>query len=153
MKTTRLLAAIAVFLSSFSFAFANNAVSNDSTSTKLVTNQQIDSTALLQKSTVTVQPTQQQLDEITTPILNALDNDVTLTSTQKVSLKKKSEEYAAKLVKARTMSNKEDSYAFMKTVTDEYQAALDNLLTPDQKKSKEKKRTDRIDAAVAKSKK
>ena len=155
MKTTKLLAAIAVFLSSFSFAFANNAVSNDSTSNKFVTNQQTDSTALLLNSNVTAQPTQQQLDEITIPILNALDNDVALTSAQKVSLKKKAKEYADKLIEARAMSNKEESYTFMKAVTDNYEAALDSVLTSDQKVQNENKKKERINLVfnTAKSKK
>lgn len=151
MKTPKLLTAIvAIFLfSSLTFASNANVVSNDSTTTNLSTNQQkTDSTALVQNSTSISLPTQQQLDEITTPMLNALDNDVTLTGAQKKSLKKKAEEYAANLVKARAMSNKEESYVFMKAVTDNYQAATDGNLTPDQKVKKEKKKKDRIDQII-----
>jgi len=156
MKTPKLMTAIiAIFLfSSLTFSSYANVVSNDSTATDTLTNgQKTDSIALVQNSTTTSLATQQQLDEITTPMMNALDNDVTLTGAQKLSLKKKTEEYAVNLLKARAMNNKAESYAFMEIATNNYQAALDGFLTSDQKGKKEKKKKDRIDAVVAKSKK
>jgi len=151
MKTPKLITAlIAIFLfSSLTFASGANVVKNDSTKTDTLTNKQkTDTTALVQNSTTTPLPTQQQLDEITTPMINALDNDVALTGAQKKSLKKKAEEYAASLVKARAMSNKAESYAFMEVATNNYQGALDNFLIPDQKVKKEKKKKDRIDQII-----
>jgi len=149
MKTPKLISiVIALLLSSFSLTFASNAnvVSNDSTATNLLTNQQkVDSTALVQNSTSTLLATQQQLDEITTPILDALQTTVSLTSLQKETLKKKAEEYANKLLQAKAMSNKEDSYAFMHLVTESYQAEVEKTLTSEQKSMKEKKQKDQID--------
>jgi ABC-type Fe3+-citrate transport system substrate-binding protein len=95
-------------------------------------------------------PNTETSDDISNTMVESTHNDVTLTSSQKEILKKKANEYAVNLLQARAMSDKDESYVFMKTVTDNYQAALDSLLTPDQKVLKEKKIKERIDALVAK---
>jgi ABC-type Fe3+-citrate transport system substrate-binding protein len=94
-------------------------------------------------------PNTETSDDISNTMVESTHNDVTLTSSQKEILKKKANEYAVNLLQARAMSDKDESYVFMKTVTDNYQAALDSLLTPDQKVLKEKKIKERIDALVA----
>ncbi|MEI8272124.1 MAG: hypothetical protein WCG08_05840 [Paludibacter sp.] len=156
MKTTRLFfTAIAVFLSSFCIAFAANAnvATNDSSTNLISTKQKTDSTTLVQSSNTVSLASQQQLDEITSPMLDALQTTVSLTSIQLETIKKKTDEYAANLLKAKSMSNKEDSYAFMSLVTQEYQAMIERTLTSDQKAQRAKKIKDQIDNQYKKSNK
>ena len=84
-------------------------------------------------------------DETSNNMVEFVHNDVKLTPAQKATLKKKAKEYADKLMQARVMDDKEASYALMKTVSDTYQAAMDSILTPDQKVLKDKKKKERMD--------
>jgi hypothetical protein len=93
-------------------------------------------------------PNPETPDDISNNMVEFVHNDVKLTPAQKVTLKKKAKEYADKLVQARAMDDKDASYAFMKTVSENYQTAMDSILTPDQKVAKDKKFKDRIDEIV-----
>jgi len=95
-------------------------------------------------------PNTETADAISNKMVENTNNDVNLSANQKDTLKLKAKEYADNLIKARAMSNKDESYFFMKTVTKKYQAAIDSILTPDQKVQKEKKIKERIDALMAK---
>lgn len=97
-----------------------------------------------------VNPNTETADEISNTMVENTHKDVKLTNEQKNELKMKAKDYAVKLQQARAMSDKTESFAFMKTVTADYQIALDSLLTPDQKVLKEKKNKERIDGLVAK---
>jgi len=61
-----------------------------------------------------VNPNTETADDISTAMVNNLNNDVTLTSVQKEAIKKKTDEYANNLIQARAMTNKDDSYVLMK---------------------------------------
>jgi hypothetical protein len=98
-------------------------------------------------------PNTETSDDISNKMVESTHNDVILTANQKEVLKKKAKMYADKLVEARAMSDKPASYAFMKQVTVDYQAALDSVLTDDQKVQKEKKYKERIDLLKTKSNK
>jgi len=97
-------------------------------------------------------PNTESSEVISDRMVEHTNKDVNLTYVQKETLKKKAKEYAEKLLQARSMSNKEESYVFMRTVTANYKAALDSILSSEQKIQKEKKRMDRIDAVVTKGK-
>jgi len=91
-------------------------------------------------------PKTETSDDISNTMVEFVHNDVKLTPVQKQTLKKKAKEYADKLQQARAMDDKEASYAFMKTVSDTYEAAMDSILTPDQKVTKGKIRKERENA-------
>lgn len=93
-------------------------------------------------------PNPETADDVSNNMVEFVHNDVTLTPAQKDVLKKKSKEYADKLMQARAMDDKEASYMFMKDVTENYKAALDSILTPDQKVLKDKKFKERIDKII-----
>ena len=97
-------------------------------------------------------PNPETSDDISNKMVESTHNDVTLTPNQKEALKKKAKVYAEKLVEARAMSDKPASYVFMQTVTDNYLASLDSILTPEQKALKEQKHKERIDMKGAKAK-
>jgi len=90
-------------------------------------------------------PKTETSDDISTKMMEFVHNDVKLTPNQKVTLKQKAKEYADKLIQARAMEDRKASYVFMKTVSDNYEAAMDSILTADQKVTKEKKKKERID--------
>lgn len=116
-------------------------VANDSTITK----QNTDSTQL--KKTIAISgiiATQQQLDEITQPMITALDKDVSLTETQRTQIKKKAEEYAQKLVNARAMSDKTASYSYMQSVVSEYEQSIQQILSAEQRTKKETRMKNRL---------
>jgi hypothetical protein len=93
-------------------------------------------------------PNTETPDDISNNMVEFVHGDVTLTPTQKQTLKKKAKEYAEKLQQARAMDDKDASYAFMKTVSENYQAAMDSILTTDQKVAKDKKFKERIDKII-----
>jgi len=93
-------------------------------------------------------PNTETSDDISNNMVEFVHNDVKLTPDQKGTLKKKAKEYADKLMQARAMSDKEASYVFMKTVSETYEAAMDSILTTDQKMLKDKKKNERIDEIV-----
>jgi ABC-type transporter MlaC component len=95
-------------------------------------------------------PTTETADDISNSMVENLNSQVSLTPDQKVILKKKANEYSVSLLQARTMSNKDSSYIFMRVVTNNYEAAIDSVLTTDQKALKEKIKKERIDALAAK---
>jgi hypothetical protein len=93
-------------------------------------------------------PNIETADNVSNSMVDNLNADVKLTSDQKIAIKMKSTEYALKLFQARAMSNKDESYIFMKTVTENYEAAIDSTLSSDQKILKEKKKAERIQSMV-----
>src|ERR1035437_1840176 len=93
-------------------------------------------------------PKTETSDDISNDMVEFVHNDVKLTPAQKNVLKKKAKEYADKLMQARAMDDKEASYVFMKDVTENYKAALDSILTPDQKVIKDKNFKEKIDKII-----
>jgi len=89
-------------------------------------------------------------DDIATKMVEFVGNDVTLTTEQKEILKNKAVSYATNQLQAQNMTNKDERYELMKVATASYQAALDSLLTTDQKIMKEKKQKDRLEDSLKK---
>ena len=147
-KAKFLLSAIALSLSTFvsAYGMSSSIVTNDSTSTQQnPTSQDADSMQL--KKTIAISgitATQRQLDEITQPMIAALDKDVSLTETQRTQVKKKAEEYAQKLVNARAMSDKAASYSYMQSVASEYEQSIQQILSPEQRTKKENRLKNRL---------
>ena len=92
-----------------------------------------------------VNPKTETSDDISNSMVEFVHSDVKLTPDQKKVLKMKAKEYADKLMQARVMSDREASYVFMKTVSNNYEAVLDSVLTADQKVLKDKKKKERMD--------
>ena len=121
-------------------------VTNDSTSTQQNTTHQ-DTDSMQLKKTIAISgitATQRQLDEITQPMIAALDKDVSLTEAQRTQVKKKAEEYAQKLVNARAMSDKAASYSYMQSVASEYEQSIQQILSPEQRTKKENRLKNRL---------
>jgi len=95
-------------------------------------------------------PITESSEDISNKMVENTNNDVNLSANQRGTLKLNAKEYADKLIEARTMSDKEATFVFMKTVTDTYLAAIDSILTPDQKNQIEKKNKERIDLILKK---
>lgn len=99
-----------------------------------------------------VDPIKVSVDDIANNMVGCIHEVVKLSTDQKAAVKVKSLEYAQKLEEARAMDNKDESYRFMKGVTEEYELALDSILTADQRMQKEKKNTEIINALILKQK-
>ena len=139
-KAKFLLSTIALLLPAFvsAYGMSSSNVTNDSTSTQQNTTHQ-DTDSMQLKKTIAISgitATQRQLDEITQPMIAALDKDVSLTETQRTQVKKKAEEYAQKLVNARAMSDKAASYNYMQSVASEYEQSIQQILSPEQRTKK-----------------
>lgn len=116
-------------------------VVNDSTITK----QDTDSTQLKKPIAISLfTATQQQLDEITQPMIASLDKVASLTETQRLQVKKKTEEYAQKLVNARAMTDKAASYSYMQSATLAYEQSLQQILSAEQLTKKENRLKSRL---------
>ena len=95
-------------------------------------------------------PKVETADDIATKMVEFVGNDVKLTSEQKEMLKKNALNYATNQLQAQSMTNKDERYELMKTTTANYQAAIDSLLTTDQKIMKEKKQKGRLEDSFKK---
>ena len=147
-KAKFLLSTIALLLSAFvsAYGMSSSNVTNDSTSTQQNTTHQ-DTDSMQLKKTIAISgitATQRQLDEITQPMIAALDKDVSLTEAQRTQVKKKAEEYAQKLVNARAMSDKAASYSYMQSVASEYEQSIQQILSPEQRTKKENRLKNRL---------
>lgn len=147
-KAKFLLSTIALLLSAFvsAYGMSSSNVTNDSTSTQQNTTHQ-DTDSMQFKKTIAISgitATQRQLDEITQPMIAALDKDVSLTEAQRTQVKKKAEEYAQKLVNARAMSDKAASYSYMQSVASEYEQSIQQILSPEQRTKKENRLKNRL---------
>ena len=89
-------------------------------------------------------PSSSSVDSISTPMVQYLDNDVNLTSQQKLSIRQGANEYALNLLNARNLSNAEESYNLMKSSTEKYQAIVESVLTNEQKSLRLQKQNERL---------
>jgi len=90
-------------------------------------------------------PKPETANDISSTMVEFVHKEVNLTPTQKEVLKKKANDYANKLMQARAMADTVASYIFMKTESEKYEAAMDSILTPDQKVVRVKKQKERLD--------
>ncbi|HLP06211.1 MAG TPA: hypothetical protein VK152_12355 [Paludibacter sp.] len=93
-------------------------------------------------------PQKETRESISQNMVGYLHSEVNLADSQKVILAKKAGIYADKLLQARAMEDREASYDFMRAATEDYQAAMDSVLTTGQKELKEKKHRERIDKII-----
>lgn len=114
-----------------------------------------DTVAILQTnnelSNVKYTPTKLEIDSIINPILNALQSDLKLSKEQNVKIKAITENYAMYLLKAKTLTEKDNAYFLMTEITNSFLADLDNILTLKQKEQKEKKFKDKVQNTLDKS--
>lgn len=89
-------------------------------------------------------------DELATKMVDKLSADVALTYGQKNRLQIKATDFAIKMQEANLNANKEEAFALRKKASDEYQATVDSIFTPEQKEKFSKKQKERKEAAVSK---
>lgn len=72
-------------------------------------------------------------DNLADLLIAKMGNDVVLTDSQKVVVKKKLKKYIVKMQNAHALSKNDEKFTQKKQATDEYQFSLDSILTPSQR--------------------
>lgn len=143
------------YLSIFMMVLMGNTLNANNLLVNNVDSISSDTVAILQTnnelSNVKYTPTKLEIDSIINPILNALQSDLKLSKEQNVKIKAITENYAMYLLKAKTLTEKDNAYFLMTEITNSFLADLDNILTLKQKEQKEKKFKDKVQNTLDKS--
>ncbi len=74
-------------------------------------------------------------DELAEMYITKMSNDVVLTDSQKVEIKKRFIKYVTKIENAHVKSDKKEAFKEKQISTDEYQMSLDSILTANQRET------------------